>query len=332
MTDLQHQKLACVAFLLCSVPQPLLADEDTAAPDAVTADESERRPIIVSEQVELGRYYLAHGVQLVTGAVDDFLSQDETLILNDSYLYLRLGQVFEEGGNHYDKNDISLKVDLPKTENRLMLVITSDPDEFESLEEQNQDRQSDEQTIRNTDGTTGALRFVLDEWHSWNPDLDIGLKAPLPLDPFIRLTLRRRYGLGDYWMGAMRHSVYHFHQEGFGEKSRFLAGRPLGENYFFTGQVEMQWQGEGGILEFDNVVSLRHYISKRNVLTYSTGVFVEEHPDPHTRSYYVDASLRRRLYKDWVYGVIRPAVTWEEETDFEAVVSLTLRLEAYFRE
>lgn len=240
--------------------------------------------------------------------------------------------MFEEGGEHYLQNDLKLKLDLPKTEGRLKLVFDSDPDEFESLEEQNQEKESDEQTLSDTDGTTGALRIVLDEWYRWRPDLDIGLRAPLPLDSFIRFTLRRRFQLTDTWRMGIRHSVYHFHSNGFGARSRFRVGRPLTDNLFFTNTTEMQWQNQGALLELDNIVALRQRLNEKATATYRTGIFVEEHPDPHTQSYFVDLTYRQLLYKDWVYGVVRPAITWEEETDFEAVTSLTLRLELFFRE
>ncbi len=281
--------------------------------------------------IEAPRLFVSKAIKAMTGSVDDFLSQDDEDIVNESYLKLRLAQVLEEGGHTYPKNDLKLKVDLPKTENRWALIFETDPDEFESLEEQNQNRESDDNSIRNTDGSVGALRVMLDEWNNWKSDFDVGVKAPLPLNSFVRFNMQRGYKLNEAWSARVRHSVYYFHEEGFGERSRFNLHRRLGEDWSFTNLMDMQWRHEGQELEFGEIVSFHHSASGRDAFTYRAGGFYEEHPGSHVKSYFVDVRYRRRLHSNWLYGEIIPDVTWAEANDFNDLASISFRLEVYFR-
>ena len=82
---------------------------------AVAGNYSEENYEETPQWIETPRLFVSKTVKAMTGAVDDFLSQDDLLIINESYLKLRMGRVMEEGGHTFLKNDLKLKVDLPKS-------------------------------------------------------------------------------------------------------------------------------------------------------------------------------------------------------------------------
>lgn len=282
--------------------------------------------------IEKPRVLVGEVVNDMTRTMDDFFSQNNDDIVNESYLKLRLGQGIEENGHTFSRNDLKLKIDLPKTENRWSLIFETDPDEFESLEEQNQNRKSDNTSIRNTDGTIGAVRVMLNEWNHWRSDFDVGLKAPLPLNSFVRFNLNRNYRVNEHWRAHIRHSVYYFHNEGFGERSRFDLHRQLSNTWFFTNFMDMQWQHEEEDLEFGEIISFQQRATRRDTFTYRSGIFYEEHPGTHVKSYFVDVRYRRRLHSDWLYGEIIPDITWSKVNNFNRLASINFRLEIYFRQ
>ena len=84
------------------------------------------------------------------------------------------------------------------------------------------------------------------------------------------------------------------------------------------------------ILEFSEVVTFQHRLTERDTFLYRTGIFYQEHPDPHTQSYFVDTIYRRRLHEDWLYGEVIPSVTWAEVNNFHSLATLTFRLDIIF--
>jgi hypothetical protein len=273
---------------------------------------------------------VGRAVQKLGGSVDGYLSRNTTEEDNKSYMRLRLGYILEEGGHGFPNNDIKFKIDLPKTEFRWSLIFETDPDDFETLEEQQQDNKARERAFESTDGSTGALKFVLNDWQYWKTDFDVGVKTPLPLNPFVRFNMNRSYQVTELWKAHLKHSVYYFNQEGFGERSTLLLLRPLAPEWTFLNFINMRWQDVGQILEFSEVMTFQHRLSERDVFSYRTGVFYQEHPDPHLQSYFVDVIYRRRLHEHWLYGEMIPSVVWSQENDFNSLVALSFRLEVLF--
>lgn len=280
--------------------------------------------------IDATRRYVGDAVQSISGSVDNFLARDASVNNNESYVRLRLGYVTEEGGHAYPNNNIKLKVDLPKTSHKWSLVFESDPDELESLEEQQQDHKDPRRALEDTDGSIGAIRFMLNDWRHWENDIDVGIKAPYPFDPFVRFSTKRRYQLSPEWAVGIRHAIYYFSRDGFGERSNVLFSRPLDSSWTFFNSLDMRWQDEGQLLEFGEVLMFQQVYTERDTFLYRTGAFYQDHPRSALQSYFIDMTYRRRLHAHWLYGEIIPGVTWPASTDFKSVAALTLRLEVVF--
>lgn len=280
--------------------------------------------------IEEPRLLVSRSVTSFGTLVDDFLTEDESCLENESYLRLRMGEVLEEGGESYPRNDLKLKIDLPKTENRWSLVLESDSDDFDSLEDQYQERPEETSTISQSDGTTGAIRFFMDDLLDWRADLKVGVKGPFPLNPFVRSTIEKRYPLGEVWLARVDHSLYYYHEEGLGERSRLVFQRKIGEQWSLSHTTDMQWQEQDAILEFGEILSLRHSPTNRDFLTYRVGAYYEEHPASHLTAYFMDMRYRRRLHSNWLFAELVPDVTWARSEKFNDIASLTLRLEVRF--
>lgn len=311
------------------------SEEDVKAEGETVAEaEDGEETITISgkkyQWVESSRRYLGQAVKAMTSSVDSYLSSDKTFVENDSLLRLRLGYVFLEDGQTHPNNDIKLKVDLPKTKNKWSLIFETAPEELQSLEEQKMDSKGTEQAFQTTDGSIGALRFMLNDWRHWENDFDLGVKMPLPLNPFVRFNTKRRYQINKNWGANIKHSLYYFREEKFGEHTRVLFDRPLNPSWTFFNGIDLRWQDEGNVLEYADVFIFEHRPTDRDVFSYRTGAFYQEHPKPHLQSYFVDMVYRRRLYSHWLYGEVTPSVTWSETDNFNDMAGLTFRLEVIF--
>ena len=280
--------------------------------------------------VKSSRRYVTEVVTGVAGSVDNYLAGDEVPIENNSYLRIRMGPSFLSAGDASFRADVSLKADLPKTKNDMGIVFDTVPDEFKTLEGQNRasvaGRESGDERQ-----STAALRFGLDFWQGWRPDLDVGLQTGRGVNPFLRLHVSQLFQLTRNWQLLSSNAAYLYYQQGFAEQSSVQFTRPLSDSLIFISKFEMRWLHEAQSLSFSDIASFTQALNERTAITYRVGGFYEQRPDPHLSSYFIDVRGRYRLYEDWLYAELIPSVTWPQETDFEPVEEITLRFEVFFK-
>lgn len=283
--------------------------------------------------IDRGQLYIGGTLESIGAGVDTFISRNPAPVDNETYLRVRLARVFAEGGESSPRHDFNLSSDLPKTRGRLKLIIQSERDDFESLVEQ----QADDSTARSSvddeedNDIEAALRYVWPGAPQWNPDLEIGIRSRLPLDPFVKMRIRRDFVLSDNWRFRNRHELFYYHQNGLGERSLLEFSRPLGESWFFSNSTGLQWAEREGRLEYDNIVSLIHFHRDNKRYIYRTGFFSQQQPRSQLLGYFVEAVYRRRLYKELLYAELTPGVRWLRENDFKDQTTLTFRLLMYFK-
>ena len=281
--------------------------------------------------VNRSRYYVADTVGGVTEAVDSYISEDDTVTKNNSYLRLRIGKTWQDGGNFIDKIDVKLKADFPKSKDKIGIIFETSPEEFETLEQQNRESGTGDQLVRDGSSSTAALRFVLQTWRSWQSDLDAGIKGVSPVNPFLRLRFSKTFAISEQWRLLSNNALYLYYQDGYASQSSISFIRPFSQNFVFVNKQEVRWLHDRQVLSFANISSVTHAYAGRQVFTYRAGAFYEQKPEPYLSSYFVDFSYRQRLHEDWLYLELIPSLTWSEEYAFERVAELTLRFEMYFR-
>lgn len=321
--DVQVKQVRLLLMIL------LMSGVATAGQPAVPATDG---PEVAGNWVDRSQQQIENVVQWLGRGTDRLLTGDDAVVENDSYLRIRLAEVLEEGGEHFAKYEVKLKIDLPKTEKRLQLVFDSDPDDFEELVEQSRTVSSDQQNLRDADNNdvSAALRWLMPVISGWRTSVDAGVRAKLPLDPFIRFRARRAYTLPDLWQFSMNHQLYYYHQRGLGQKSTLVFSRPLAEQWLLSNILTGQWRNKDDKLEFSHITALDYRPSDSDTLIWRAGLFYQENPRSYLESYFAEMTYRRRLYSDWLYGEVIPAVEWLRETDFDDDYSLTLRLDVIF--
>lgn len=289
-------------------------------------------PIQPEWWMDRGQLYIGGTLENIGSSVDTFISRDTSPSDNDTYLRVRLARVFYEGES-VPKHDFNLRSDLPKTRGHLQLIIESEQDDFEPLLEQDQNESSGQSSLNNNqnNGIETALRYIRPGVSKWNPNLDVGIRSKLPLDPFVKLRVKRDFHLANQWRFRNHHELYYYHQNGWGEKSTFQFAKPLGEDWSFSDATDIQWSKDEGRVEYDNIVTFVNYFSENKRYTYRFGFFSQEQPRSLLMGYFVEAGYRRRLYQDLLYAEMTPAVRWVRANDFNDEPSLTFRLLMYFK-
>jgi hypothetical protein len=82
--------------------------------------------------------------------------------------------------------------------------------------------------------------------------------------------------------------------------------------------------------EAAQIFSTRKRLSHRSVLTPRLGALGESQPSWRTTSYFADLTWRYRLYEDWLFAELIPALEFPREEGFKDQASVVFRIEMYF--
>ena len=291
-------------------------------------------PDWAEERVEPFRESVGNWVDNTSRRIDGFFGSDDNMrVKNESYL--RLGQEIDwmegEGGG----GDVNLRyrIDLPTSEERLRLVIESDPEESQgTLEEQGSGRLANDQRDRRT--STLGLDWLesRDKRENWSNRVGAGVRLRLPLDPYVRFTSERLWQLGDGpWQLESNNRVSWFNNEGYSARTRWDIGRPLSESRHLRFISTVQWREEEDTLEYSEIAELNHRINRRSALRYSAIALGESASHPRMTNYYLQTRYRRDIHKGILFADVIPELHFQRDVSYDPRWAMTLRLEMYFQ-
>lgn len=248
---------------------------------------------------------------------------------NQSYLRLGFATESEYGDPAQLDPEARFRLDIPTVEEKLRLVIESESDELIPLAERRRNRQLTEEERSETEAT-GALRYLSEVGDAINLSNDVGVRLRFPTDAFWRVTADKRWQLDDNWGLKAEQRLYYFHQDGWGTRTSFGAGRSLGNGWKFLSASEMEWVHEERKFEMAQTFNFHKRLNNRATLGPRLGMLGESQPNWRQTSIFADLTYRYRLHSDWLYGEIIPAMEFPRDESFKDRGSLVLRIELYF--
>lgn len=267
-------------------------------------------------------------VDLFARNMDAFFAGPDNLAhLNESYIQLTLGGQWGERGSFDDKTDIKFRLDLPATEKKYKLVIENSSEERESLVNKNRPSLIGNQSDANDFSAFLQRNKQLSDWDSSGR---IGIKGVF--DPFARFDLERHWTLNDTWHVPYRFRVAYFHSDGFRAINSLAFQRSLSPSLLFEGKTDISWLQERDTLDAAQAISLIQQLSPQQGMSYTLGIFEESFSNTVISDYFVSAHYRQLVYKDWLYVNIIPEVNFPREFDYDARLSVTLKLEVFFQQ
>ena len=266
--------------------------------------------------------------------IDGFFGTiDSDSVDNESYLRLSTDFDWAESEEFDIDPGIRFKLDVPTTEERLRLIIESDPEESRgTLEEQGAER------LRNdTDGlgdTVAGLSRLgsRDKREGWQTRVGAGVKLHWPVNPYLRYSAERLWQLGDSpWQLSSYNRASWFEHDGYSARSRWDVGRPLDSTRHLRFVSQLQWQEDYDQLEFSQSAQLNKVLGKRSAIRYSAVIVGGSSSNPRVNDYYLQADYRRDIHRQYLYWDIVPALHFQREADFKPRWAISLRLEMLFR-
>ncbi|XKG90176.1 hypothetical protein LG301_08380 [Vreelandella venusta] len=304
------------------------------ATSAYGEEEDSDLPTWAEERVEPFRASVGNWVDNTSRNIDSFFGGDQSSAVNNES-YLRLGQEIDWMEGEGTDGDISIRyrIDLPTTEERLRLIIESDPEESQgTLAEQGSGRLYNDQRDRRS--STLGLDWLesRDKRENWSNRIGAGIRLRLPLDPYVRFTSERLWDIGEGpWQLESSNRVSWFNNEGYSARTQWDIGRPLSDNRHLRFITTVQWREEEDTLEYSEIAELNQRLNRRSALRYSAIAIGESASNPRMTNYYLQTRYRRDVHKGILFADIIPELHFQRDVSYDPRWAMTLRLEMYFQ-
>ena len=275
---------------------------------------------------------ISAGIESMAIGVDRFFAGNAALEdENKSFVRVRAGTEFSEGDGFGSIWDYKIRLSLPATQKKYRLVIENAAEDDESLEEKNRPSTVSEDTKEQTQ-CSAALQYVSREADRWDTKAELGIRATIPPDPFLRHTAKRRWDLEGPWSMRFRQELAYYSGSGYRANEELKFERRISENWFFRAKTEVQWREKVDSMHAAQVFNLIHRLDDKRGINYQAGIIAKSLHHTVIDNVYLAINYRQLLYKDWLYLNIIPEIAFPKEDDYNSTSSIAARFEILFFE
>ncbi len=328
---------------MTGAPGKVLAQDDAAEvpPEHVPtaqAEQSEQAEEQKSEPfeddwpyVDASHRAISSALELTVKKIDVFFADSKVYRdATNSYLQLTGDVIFREQREVDLDGRVRAKVSLPKTKERLKFLIETDPQERINIEG-NAPSAPPPASPDNADETDyfASLEKVFPELKRWDIRPSVGIKFNSPVDPFVRLRLRRNTNFAK-WAFRFEQNFFWFDSVGTVSNTLLEFNRELTKRMLFRSSSGATYRRETREFELSQTFTVFHTLSERRALAYETGVFGTDEPTVEASRYFVSVRYRQLIHKKWLFVELIPAVSFSKEDDWGPTNSLILRFDIVF--
>ncbi len=291
-------------------------------------------PIVETNMVEDSfldrqRTFVTNQFVDLSDALDRLISRKSSQAKNHSYLVLDLDSVFTEGGEREFKARIRAKADLPNTKSRYKLIFESDPEDDFSPQDNELSGQIGSENVASDRAIAGVEYSKTRAKYKWQPSIDVGARFQFPVDLFTRLRFTKLNALPQNWRMDTRIDLPYYAQEGAKPAARVSVIRDLSKRWSFKSVSRYKHTRKLRLHESYQSFQLNHLLSEGQGLEYKVGGFRSSEGD-EGREYFIQLAYKKRVYRDWMYLVLVPQVTYPESDDWHSNYAFIMQLEAIY--
>lgn len=312
-------------ILFLPVFPAIAAFSDADEPPAREVDEADENGMV--RMADAGQYYLSEKLHDFADWVDNFLGNERMDIESrGSRIRLNTGLLLEEGSSTSYQFNVNVNLSLPRTSDRLKLLFEGDSEDIAAG--QDPDGETLRETIRDID-YTAALRYIFKATRVLYINADLGVRFSIPVDPFVRLRIRRAFFISDWELRAEVGARW-FVEAGLEAGAQLEMDTSVAGEDLFRSTSRARWDELSNVWEFGQFFSLFDYIDSRQGLTLTTGLIVRTNVDGGSASiteYLINSSYRRDLYKGWLFFEFRPEFRFPRERDYDFTPSVLFLVE-----
>jgi hypothetical protein len=276
-------------------------------------------------------YLSGEFVDFVT-RIDRFFGDDRHYQeVNDSVVQLDFIRVFGYGSENKIVWAGRAKVRLPIAEQKLHLIVETDPDKNAGADPKMTLSPQLKQPST-PQSYAAALRIEKRDAERWHFSADAGIKlAGLNSRPFARMRASQAvpYGL---WRAKLATTAFWFNTTGVGETTQFDLERPISAPLLFRATSTATWLHDQQNFDLRQDASLIHALNDRTALLYQASVIGVSRPHTQVMDYVLLALYRYRVHRDWTFIELSPQLHFPIDRDYRASPMFSIRLEILFDE
>jgi hypothetical protein len=270
--------------------------------------------------------YVSKNVLSFSNSIDEFFTKtSKRKLKNKSKLTLSTTTRFREAAGPYITPEINYRLVLPKTQDRLRLVLESDDNEKENASSEDVTNTRNDNEDNNV---AAGLKYLVNK-----SGIDIsttaGVIVKIPVDVFIKFNAKKSIPIKN-WVFKIDEQVKWVNNSGLTSDLDLNFDRRLSNKYLFRFVNNAFWNDNDYIITFKNGPSLFHKIDDDKALAYHAHVISVNEPDFLLTNYVLQVSYKQNLYKKWLYGSVTPFLDFPRTTNFHRVPGIIIGLDATF--
>ena len=299
------------------------ADEASPAPDEMGPPAP---PLLMRKTLET-HIVISNGLERAARRIDSFFAADQAFEESTrSYARLRFDTILDQDTQLSFKGNVRVRIDLPRTERKLKLLIESDTRDTTDPA-RNQIDQTPVEAVKRQDYLISVEQ--VENLNAWDIRPAAGIKLRWIPDPFVRIRATRYQDL-DGWLMRTAGNLFWFVSEGAGATSTLDFDRAMGETALFRSGTTLRWAETDQFLTAEQLMSIYQRIDPRRYIVYQAGAVATRNPDWAMQQYFVAVHFRKNVYKNWLFMEVIPQINYTVDRDFRADPALTFRIEGVF--
>ena len=235
---------------------------------------------------------------------------------------------WSEANDITTKIKFKLKLDLPRTKDRIQLVADNLGEDRSALSAFSESVSRPESSEREED-TSIALRTELGEKFNIRFRGDLGLKfRPEPV-PKLKLRARLPWNIGN-WQIHLSETLFWEGRDGFGEKTSLDFERFISTLTSVELSSAAVWSETSEGVDLGQSVNLNYFPGRGRRMSVKLGVEAHTEPTFEVDRYLVRCPLSQKTHKDWMYVVVEPGADFPVERDYKFSPLIIFKIELIF--
>jgi hypothetical protein len=273
---------------------------------------------------------ISSGVETVARSIDQFFANEKVFYESSgSYVRYSIDNLFEEGGRLTTVGKLDISLHLPRTEQKLKLVLESDPVEKQTnLERATTGTLSAQEQER---GYYAGLQSEFGKENRWRFSPSVGLKLHFPIEYYFRMRAFRDYKLTN-WNLHLTESAYWYDTTGAGVDSEMVWDHLISDDLLFRASSLVRNTEQYHRFDLSQLFSITQTLSHRRAITYSIGFFGNSDPSLHATDYILQARYRQVVHGNFFFMELVPQVRYRIDYAFTQEDSLLVRFEWLFQQ
>jgi len=248
--------------------------------------------------------------------------------MDDNYINLIFSMKFKDSKVTL-KPSVKGKIDLPKTRNKLKLILTDHDEKIT-----HQDIKQDYGDKSKNYGTLFGLQYFVKNRFFTKTSLTAGVKFGTPIDFYARAKLTKEIDLNKDWTFNGEQNFYLFSHRGFQSFTTLNFDKKINDDFMFRVSNNIIYKKREDSFEIAHSLMLFQHLTKRDDLIYSAtvaGITKDfQHHMPRVSTYELKTLYRHTLKNRWLNFDVIPALYWDRDHSFKPNVSLNLNVSIIF--